>query len=66
MIQSRENVSFARESSQPIRIGSEGLRQHLDRDIAIELHIGRAIHLAHPAATDDALDLVMPELVAGR
>ena len=36
-------------TGQAIGIGGEGLRQHFKSDVAIQLRIARAIHLAHTA-----------------
>ena len=47
MIERREHLSFAREASQTVGIVRKRIRQHLDRDIPIELRVGRAVHRAH-------------------
>ena len=54
MIERREQSCFAFEARQPIGIGRERRRQDLDRDVAPELRVVRAIHLAHPARARDA------------
>jgi hypothetical protein len=48
MIQRCEDLGLTLEARHPIRIGREGFRQHLQRDVAIELRIARAIYLAMP------------------
>ena len=48
MIEGRCRACFALEAL-PRRVGREGLWQHLDRDVAIQPRVARAIHLAHPA-----------------
>ena len=52
MVQRRQRLRFARESRQAIRIAREEIRQDLDRDVAIELRIARAVDLAHPAGAE--------------
>ena len=52
MIERGEELSFALEAGKPFGIGREGVRQDLQRDLAPELRIARAIHLAHPAGAE--------------
>ena len=52
MIQRGERLRFALEAREPVGIACEGVGQDLDRDIAIQLRIARAIHLAHAARAD--------------
>jgi hypothetical protein len=47
MVEGGECLRFAFETHQTIRIARERLRQNLERDIAIELRVARAIDLAH-------------------
>ena len=54
MVERRERLRFALEAREPLRIGGERGRQDLDRDVAIELGIARAIDLAHAAGADGA------------
>ena len=54
------------ESAQPVRVLREGRRQHLDRDLAPEARILRAVDLAHPPGADLAEDFVGAELRAAR
>jgi hypothetical protein len=65
MIQRREHLGFAMESRKPIRVPREKRRQRLDGDVARELRIPRAIHLAHPTAADERHDFVRTEPDAG-
>ena len=53
------------EPGEPIGIVRERVGQDLDRDIAIELRVARAIHLAHAAFADRGGDLVGAEARAG-
>ena len=65
MIERREHLRFALEPRQPIGIGRERVRQDLDRDVAIQLRVAGAIHLAHAAAPQERLDLADAEPCAG-
>ena len=48
------------------RVVGEVLRQHLDRDVALEARVARAVDLAHAAGAERRQDLVRAEAVAGR
>ena len=65
MIQGGEHFRFALEARQPIGVGGERGRQDLDRDLALELRVGRPIHLAHAAFADRRGDVVDAEARAG-
>jgi hypothetical protein len=58
MIQRGEDVCFTLEAGEAVRIGSEGIRQDLDRDVAIQLRVTRTIHVAHAAAAKGGDDFV--------
>ena len=58
MVQRREHPRLALEAREAIRVGRELGRQDLDRDVAPELRVARAIHLAHAARADEALDAI--------
>ena len=45
MVERRENLGFALESSQPLRVLSELLGQDLDGDVTPELRVPSSIHL---------------------
>jgi hypothetical protein len=49
VIECREHPRFAFEASEPLRIGREPARQHLDGDVAAEPSVARPIDLAHSA-----------------
>ena len=61
MIQRRECLRFAREARQAIGIARHGLRQDLQRDLAIQLRVARAIDLAHAAGAKEREDFVGTE-----
>ena len=46
--------------------GGEPLGEHLDRDVALQPGVARAIHLAHPAGADRGDHFVRTEPGAGR
>ena len=64
MIEGREQPRFTLEARTAIGVGDEGLRQDLDRHVAPELRIARAVHLAHAAGSDQRSDLVRSEPLA--
>ena len=51
VVERRQQLGFALESGQVIGIGRQRGRQGLQRHVAIELRIARAIHLAHAACS---------------
>ena len=61
MIQRREHLRFAPKPREPIGVDAEGLGKDLQRDVAPELRVPRAIHLAHPAGAQGREDVVRPE-----
>ena len=66
MVQRSEDFSFALESGQAVDILYHGDRQNLDRDLALEVCVGRAIDLTHAARAERGQDLVRAETSAGR
>ena len=58
-------LRFALEPREPIGVGGERLGQDLDRDVAIQLRVARAIDLAHAAGAEGRQDLVRAEAGAG-
>jgi hypothetical protein len=66
VIERRECLRFARKSRQPMGIGRKDIRQDLDRDVAIQLRITRAMDFAHPACPERAEDLVRTEFRSRR
>jgi hypothetical protein len=61
MIEGRERLRFACEAGQAIGIAGEGVRQDLQRDVAIQLRVVCAIHLTHAASAESGEDLVRAE-----
>ena len=64
MIQRREHPRFALEARAPVGIGRERERQDLDRDVAPELVVARAVDLAHAPDAEQRADRVRPEALA--
>ena len=58
MIERGEQLRFALEPRQAVRIERELRGQHLQGDFAIQLRVARAIHLAHGARTKRGDDFV--------
>jgi hypothetical protein len=61
MVERGEDLRFAVESSQALRIGRDRFGQHFDGDVAIELLVAGAIHLAHSARAELGEDFVRTE-----
>ena len=53
-----EHLRFAREAGDAIDVEHEGGGQHLECDVAVQLRVLRAIHLAHSAGAQRADDFV--------
>src|SRR5215510_13703594 len=64
MIQRGEDLRFALEAGEALDVRGEGIRQHLQRDIAIQLGIVRPIHLAHAAFAEFGEDLIRSKALA--
>ena len=58
MVQRRQGLGFACEPSKPVRIVRKRVREDLERDIAIQLRIARAIDLSHAPFADRRGDFV--------
>ena len=56
-----ERPALRAEAREPIGVAGQRRGQHLDRDVAIQLRVARAIDLAHPAGADERGDFVGPE-----
>ena len=63
MIERRQGLGLALEPREPIAVAREVGRQHLERHVAVEFRIARAIHLAHAAGADQGDDFEGPESV---
>ena len=65
MIERRQRLRFAVKPRQPIGVVREGIGQHLEGDIAIELRVAGAKHLAHSPGAECGEDLVGTDVAAG-
>ena len=65
MIQRGEDFGFALKARQPIGVSRQRRRQDLDGDLALQLRVGRPIHLPHAAFADFGGDLIRAETGAG-
>src|SRR5262249_25595136 len=65
VIQRGEDLSFAFEAREAVGVNRELGRENLQRDIAIELCVACAIHLAHPAAPKGGKDFERAQSRAG-
>ena len=65
VIERRQDLRLALETRDPIGLQREELRKDLQRDVAIEVRVTRAIDLAHPARAQRHGDLVDTEADAG-
>jgi hypothetical protein len=52
MVQRGEDVGFALETGHALRIVGDIRRKDLQRDLALQHHVNRAIHLAHAASAE--------------
>ena len=65
MVQRGQHLGLALEPREPVRVAREGRRKDLHRDVAVELRVPRAIHLAHPAFAEQRDDFVGADASAG-
>ena len=49
VVQGREDFGFALKAREPFGVGRDVQGQHLHRHLALQLRVGGAIHLPHPA-----------------
>ena len=66
MVEDPRGLGLLLEAAQPLRVLGERGRQDLDRDVAPEARVPRAVDLAHPSRADLREDLVGAEAGAGR
>ena len=64
VVEGGEQPRLALEARQPLGIGGERLGQQLDRHVAAELRVGRAVDLAHPSGAEGRQDLVGAQTAA--
>jgi hypothetical protein len=66
MIERAQRPRFARKASAAFGIAADGVGQDFQRNVATELGVARAIHLAHAAGAERAEDLVVRDGASGR
>ncbi len=66
MAERGDRAGLALEAGAPVGIGRNTLRQDLDRDVAAEPRVARAVDLAHPSGPNEADDFVRTEADARR
>ena len=65
VVQRGQRLGLVGEPGKPFRVIRKGIGQDLQRDIAIELGVPGAIHLAHATLADQLGDSIRPEACAG-
>ena len=65
MVESGEGLGFATKAPKPLRILRHLGGEHFKRDLAAELCVGSAIHLAHAARAERRLDFIRAEPFTG-
>jgi hypothetical protein len=66
MVQRREHLRFAPETSEAVRILGKHIRENFERDTPIQFDIVAAIHLPHPARADELANFIDAETTTGR
>ena len=64
MIERGEDLRFALEAREPLLIEGEAVGQDLERDVALERRVARAIDLAHTARAERGQNFVRAESIA--
>ena len=66
VVERREGSGLTLETQEPFGVVRDVTGQHLESHVAVKSRIARAIHLAHPAGTEQRDDLVRAEPGARR
>ena len=66
MIERGQHFRLAVEAGHALVVAREDFGQYLDRHIALQFGIARAIHLAHAALADETENLIGTEFIARR
>ena len=64
VVERGEKLRFAFEAREPIGIAGESFRQNFQRHVAIELGVSGAIHLTHPACSQECEHFIGAETSA--
>jgi hypothetical protein len=65
VVERGEQLRLALEAGEPLRVGANRLRQHLDRHLAPQARVARAVDLTHPPGAEGSEDLIGAEAVSG-
>ena len=65
VVQRRENFGFALKAGEPVGVRRDRRRQDFDRDLALQVGIGGAVHLTHAAHAEQGDDVIRTESRAG-
>jgi hypothetical protein len=65
LIEGGKDLGLPLEALHPLAVARERLRQHLDRDLALQLRVRRPIDLPHAPGAERAPDLVRTEAGSG-
>ena len=65
VVERGEDLRLALEAGEALGVVGEGLGQQLEGDLAAELRVGGAVHLAHPARAERREDLVASQATTG-
>ena len=65
VVEAGEDLRLPREPGEPIRVSGKGVREDLQRDLAVELGVSRLPDLAHTAFPEQGGDVVVAEAGAG-
>ena len=60
-----KDLGLPREPGEALWVSREGVGEDLQRDLAVELRVGRLPDLAHPAFPEEGGHVVVPEASAG-
>ena len=61
VIQRGQDLRLALEAGEPVRVEGERFGKNFERDVAVELRVARAVHLAHTADAKRIAHLVRSE-----
>jgi hypothetical protein len=61
MVECRRRARFSLKAPKTLGVERDGVRQHLDRDVAPQARVTRTIDFAHPAGTESRANLIRPK-----
>src|SRR5262249_43123948 len=66
MIERARRLRLQLEAAKPLRVRGEALVENLDRDVAVQPRVARAIDLTHPSGAHERMNPIRAELSIGR